>query len=174
MAEESLIARLKKVAALAVRGVGGERDNAQRILGRLLKKYDMTEDDLRDSPTTKRYEFKYKTRWERIILFQCYSRVMSDSTIHYWQRGRGRVVIELNFFQFLELDALYNHFTVLLKKEMNLFCSAFIAKHHLTSGKEQKKEGKSKLTSEELESILHMMMAMKESGYVSPRKQLGG
>ena len=40
--------RLKKLYALALRGVGGEKEQAQAILDKLLKKYAMTLDDLDD------------------------------------------------------------------------------------------------------------------------------
>lgn len=39
-------ALLKKIRALAERGVGGEADNAEEILRRLMEKYGVSEDEL--------------------------------------------------------------------------------------------------------------------------------
>ena len=39
-------ALLKKIKALAERGVGGERENAEALLARLMEKYDVSEEEL--------------------------------------------------------------------------------------------------------------------------------
>ena len=152
-----------------MRGVGGERDNAKRILKQLMEKYDLTEEDLQDAPKTKRYEFRYKSKWEKDILVQCYCRVLNVGSMRYSQRGRGRLVMELDFFQFLELDAIYTHHVTLYKQELELFSVAFITKHRLVS---DTGGGECKLSPGEFDQLMRMMGSMKEGGYVSPRRQL--
>lgn len=51
-------ALLKKIRALAERGVGGEADNAEEILRRLMEKYGVSEDEL-DEEERRRHDFEY-------------------------------------------------------------------------------------------------------------------
>lgn len=43
--------RLKKIYNLSLKGVGGEREQAQAILDKLLKKYELSLDDIDDEDT---------------------------------------------------------------------------------------------------------------------------
>ena len=54
---------LNKLKALAERGVGGEKETAQRKLKKLMKKYDVEEADLSDEKK-ENFEFKYKNKFE--------------------------------------------------------------------------------------------------------------
>ena len=49
---ERLIDKLMKTKALAERGVGGERENAERILTAMLQKYGISLDDLESEEET--------------------------------------------------------------------------------------------------------------------------
>ena len=53
---------LNKLKALAERGVGGEKETAQRKLKKLMKKYDVEEADLSDEKK-ENFEFKYKNKF---------------------------------------------------------------------------------------------------------------
>ena len=44
-------ALLKKIRTLAERGVGGEAENAEKLLAHMMEKYDISEDEL-DADTT--------------------------------------------------------------------------------------------------------------------------
>ena len=55
---------LNKLKALAERGVGGEKETAQRKLKKLMKKYDVEEADLSDEKK-ENFEFKYKNKFEK-------------------------------------------------------------------------------------------------------------
>ena len=52
-------ALLKKVRALAERGVGGEKDAAAKTLEKLMKKYGISDEELAEE-TAERVEFKVK------------------------------------------------------------------------------------------------------------------
>ena len=43
---EELLRRLERVKALAERGVGGEKENAEALLNRLMAKYGISEEDI--------------------------------------------------------------------------------------------------------------------------------
>lgn len=46
---EELLRRLERVKALAERGVGGEKENAEALLNRLMAKYSISEEDIEDT-----------------------------------------------------------------------------------------------------------------------------
>ena len=43
---EELLKRLERVKALAERGVGGEKENAEALLKRLMEKYEISDEDI--------------------------------------------------------------------------------------------------------------------------------
>ena len=46
---EELLRRLERVKELAERGVGGEKENAEALLNRLMAKYGISEEDIEDT-----------------------------------------------------------------------------------------------------------------------------
>lgn len=52
-------ALLKKIRALAEHGVGGEAENAEKLLARMMKKYGISEAEL-DEETRVRHDFTYR------------------------------------------------------------------------------------------------------------------
>lgn len=66
---ERLLDKLEKVRALAERGVGGEKESAERTLAALMERYGITEEDLEDSKTSTHW-IRYKTKWEEKLLYQ--------------------------------------------------------------------------------------------------------
>ena len=55
-------ALLKKIRALAEHGVGGEAENAEKLLARMMKKYGISEEEL-DEETRVRHDFTYHGKW---------------------------------------------------------------------------------------------------------------
>ena len=60
---------LRKLRALAERGVGGERQNAQKKLDELIKKYNISDEELEDE-VAELYHFKYRGKRESALLVQ--------------------------------------------------------------------------------------------------------
>jgi hypothetical protein len=61
--------RLRKILSLAEKGVGGEKDNAKRLLTKLLKKHDISLSEIMDEATETHW-FRYKGEMERNLLNQ--------------------------------------------------------------------------------------------------------
>lgn len=170
-----IIDKLKKIAELADRGIGGERSNAKAILQRLLDKYKLTLDDLMAESTGKksRYCFTFRDKRERSVLFQCFCKVVNTSNIVYYQVRWNKIAFELTPIQSLELNHMYRHFKILWRKEIKALEAAFIIKHDLHSNNDDHKSGV-KLSDEEVRGIYAMMMNLDESNYVSTRKMIEG
>ena len=87
-------ALLKKVRALAEHGVGGEAENAEKLLARMMKKYGISEEEL-DEETRVRHDFTYHGGEEKKILRQWSIRSRAATpTSSYIQRAGAR--LELN------------------------------------------------------------------------------
>lgn len=66
MIDEKKIELMKKLQRLAERGVGGEKEGAQKKLQQLMKKYNIEESDLSDDKLED-HEWKYHNDEEMII-----------------------------------------------------------------------------------------------------------
>lgn len=74
MTDNAKIDRLKKLRALALRGVGGEKEQAQAILDKLIKKYDVSFDEL-DEDAVNEYIFEYHGKEQERLLLQTFAKV---------------------------------------------------------------------------------------------------
>ena len=88
---------LNKLKALAERGVGGEKETAQRKLQELMEKYEIDENDLSDDKKEK-YQFKYKNEFEKKLIKQIAYRTFKkewSERMYTYSRGRGKRSIML-------------------------------------------------------------------------------
>lgn len=68
---------LKKLRALALRGIDGEKEQAQAILEKLMKKYDITFGEL-DEEELNEYEFEFHGKEQKVLLRQTIYKVTND------------------------------------------------------------------------------------------------
>ena len=177
---ETIKAKLRKIAALAERGVGGERTNAKHLLETLLEKHHLQLDDVVGNPSEREQAmcwFKCTTKLEREILFGCYCRTLNKSEISYY-RGKRQIGFKLTRLDALEMRSLWDHFRPLFKKELKAqherIAMAFVWKHELqTSGPSEGGESKP-LSRAELNALISLMQGMAPTRYVSTRRQLAG
>ena len=87
-------ALLKKVRALAEHGVGGEAENAEKLLARMMKKYGISEEEL-DEETRVRHDFTYHGGEEKKILRQVVYKVTGGYAYELVYTARG-ARLELN------------------------------------------------------------------------------
>lgn len=84
-------ALMKKLQALAERGVGGEKETAERKLKQLIEKYGIEEAELSDDKILE-FKFHYKGEWEkrllRQIFYKMFGREYANKTFVYgWGKG---------------------------------------------------------------------------------------
>ena len=84
-------ALLRKVRALAEHGVGGEAENAEKLLARMMKKYGISEEEL-DEETRVRHDFTYHGGEEKKILRQVVYKVTGGYTYELVYTASGRKV----------------------------------------------------------------------------------
>lgn len=162
-------AHLQKLLNLARTGVGGEKDNAASILGKLLKKHNLTLDDLdpEGAPVTL-FEFSYKNELEHKLLMQVVFNILNVSVVsgksHPHRNGR-KVLIEMTRAQKLEVDLAYGLYRDAFRKEQERLLKAFVHKNNLYGPSPQTDLAAPPppppMAPEELATILAMIEAIK-------------
>lgn len=171
---EKIKERLLKLKSLAERGYKGEALAAQRALSDLLKKYDLTIEDLCDD--------KLEWRWIKVgrgkdfksILFQCYYQVVDTPKATYKEvKGIGEIGLELTNAQYADLMSLFDFHKRQFKKErdkiLKNLCRAYINKHEIwnqTDSEDESEEVDRKpMDLETLNSMLVLINGMEDVSY---------
>ena len=133
--KERLIKRLEGVRALAQKGVGGEKENAERILADLMARYGITDADLEES-REETYFIRYGTPYERRLLYQLAYMHLGPGHAggvvgKYTNRPRKKVAITCTPANYIEIEADYEFYRKALAEDMDLLYSAFINKNDL-------------------------------------------
>lgn len=128
---------LKKLKALAEAGIGGEKINAQKKLDELIKKYNISEEDLTDDILID-CEFTYHGKTEKRLLNQIIYKVTNERNNSYGfvytyseRICRTKRGCRATKAQKIEIEFLFDFYKKLYKKEEELFLIAFIQKHEL-------------------------------------------
>lgn len=133
--KEKILAKLK---ALAERGVGGEAENAQKALERLMKKYNIDEIDFENEKRIKR-EFRYSGTFGEKLLQQIIYMVMGDVDVYHYTGKSTKVrVVECTEAEAIEIEAVYNFYKEILEKGLKNYYSAFVQKEMLFPDKTKK------------------------------------
>lgn len=127
MIDPCLEAKLKKLLALAERGVGGEKDTAARMLAKLLEKHGLSLDDLTGEAASL-YWFPVRGDYEKRLFCQILAMVTNDRTPETYteKSARGKVGIMVNPGQAIEFDLHFNVLRKALAENLDIAFSAFV------------------------------------------------
>lgn len=133
---ESLKAKLRKLAALAERGVGGEATNARRLMEQICREHGVSLDEVLNVEETKWYDFEIGRRKTDLDLFmQCYAKVTGSGKLSYRNCSRSRISVELTAYQYAEISSLFEWHKENFKRDVeNLMATlfqAYCSKHSL-------------------------------------------
>lgn len=127
--DEKTIQRIKKLQALAERGVGGEKTTAQKKLAKLLKDNGINS---LDELQKEKYEytiFSYNGKHEIKLLRQCMYKVMgakSDRTAYKPYGRRQKIGIYCTKAQKIEIELEFEFYRNVFYEELSTFMDAFI------------------------------------------------
>lgn len=155
---------LKKVKALAERGVGGEATNAAAILERMMKKYGITEAELGEE-TRERYDFEYHGIEQKKLLRQTVYKVTGGYAYDLVYTASGRKVktklgADCTPAEKVEIEYLFDFYKNLWEREKEAFLGAFIQKHRIFTIREDIKP--EELPLEELIKMQKLMGGMSD------------
>lgn len=127
----------KKLKALADKGVGGEKVNAEKMLNDLLKKHNITIEDV-EGEKTENYFFKVKPEDSNLFI-QIVKRVRYDLKVYGEVPAKkikelhlkGNYFTTCTAFEFIEIRTMFDHYTELYKKELDIFFGAFLTANDL-------------------------------------------
>lgn len=161
-------ALLKKIRALAERGVGGEADNAEEILRRLMEKYGVSEDELNEEER-RRHDFEYHGKEQEKILRQVVFKVTGGYAYNLVYNATGRKVktklgADCTAAEKVEIEFLFDFYTRLWERERAAFLSAFIQKHRIFAIRDDIEP--QKLSREELLKMQALMLGMSDESPV--------
>lgn len=129
--DKKLEERLRKLAALASGGVGGEKESAQRFLDRLLDENGLTLADLEEKSVVEG-AFVYTDESEKALLVQiicvCLNTDRISSEIN---RKLKTLYLKTTKMQRLEIQLMFDHYKALLRQEFKFFIEAFFYKNNL-------------------------------------------
>lgn len=168
---ESLKDKLFKLKALAERGVGGEADNARRLLLKLCADngIDLSDLDATMSPKDTLFKVGRSTLYKTLFM-QCYAYVTNKQTIRYKTDGVN-CWVEVTPLQAAQIRDLFEWHKVNIDKEFrdfkDNFMYAYVQKHGLVCHTEHESdEDLSKEDLERLRKAVTLMRGMSDRTYI--------
>lgn len=164
---ESIKNKLKKLLALAERGVQGEAENARRLLEKLCKEYGVSMEELLDENQMKFYRFDIgRNAIYKDLFTQCYCKVAQKCSMSFHQESRSQISVEMTALQYAELVSLFewhkSNFNKDLEDMKQNILLAYCRKHHLYSDVKPDNDNDRELTADERERLIKIMF-MQES-----------
>jgi len=157
---------ISKVAALASRGIDGEKEAAEIKLNEICLKYGISYIDSSDFECAVR-RFKYTTIESRKILSHCIWSVVSDVDVRYDGKSH-KVFARLNATQYIEILERYKHYWKGYKEEKEIFTLSFIVKNNL--GLKISKEPVNESEMEKIIKVRTMMSVMNDNQFEKTKK----
>ena len=170
---ESIKNKLKKLLALAERGVQGEAENARRLLEKLCKEHGISIEELLDENQKKWYGFNIGRRKVYKDLFsQCYFMITDTSTMPYKSLSQSKIAVELTAMQYAELVSLYEWHKANFNKDLEELekniTLAYCRKHRIFSHSESDDNDSEELSPEDIEriwKIIHLQESLNDNHY---------
>ncbi len=144
--------KLKKILELSKRGIDGEKDNAQRILDEMVKKYDTSLDEL-NSEVCKECYFPYKNNPEKELILYILRSISDKEFRSYTDKTLG---MELTVSENIQAEIMTVTLLRQYRKELKNLPRAFAVANQLYSKrKSEPKEltEKEKKANEELQRL---------------------
>lgn len=172
------IERMKKILALARRGVDGEKATAEAMLSRLMSKYGVTLAELEggDAPREIRL-FHFANDLERRLLIQCAGRVLNVQGVPYrtGKRWRSKIGFNLTAVEYAELDLSFGIWREALAKHVDLAFVAFVNRNRIfpdaPTDVDEDRDDPPPRSAEDLAALEAMMRGTKKTDVV---RMIGG
>ena len=175
-----ILLKIRKLQALAERGVGGEATNAKILLSALCEKYGIDESKL-DEEEKQWYEFEMRTSVQKLFL-QLYVSIYGTTErylqeVELWKRGRKKIVkCKFTRAEYIEFSQLWEwhrkNYLAERKRMRELFQIAYYNKFKMSPSEtcdeyeaQRSKKKDSDLTMEDILAINMMAAACKNKSF---------
>lgn len=167
MTNDKLQDILRKLKALADKGIEGEKENAEKALRRLADKHGIDLSTL-DDDARSFYEFNVKKH--PALFYQIAANVLATKQWRTYKVGKTRG-IECTKYQAIEIEAKYDFYCKEYDKDLKVFYKAFVHKNDLGVSVQSDDEPK-ELTREQKEEELRVSWMMEGLERKKYHKQL--
>lgn len=175
-----ILLKIRKLQALAERGVGGEATNAKILLSALCEKYGIDESKL-DEEEKQWYEFEMRTSVQKLFL-QLYVSIYGTTErylkeVELWKRGRKKIVkCKFTRAEYIEFSQMWEwhrkNYLAERKRMRELFQIAYYDKFKMYASEtcdeyeaQRPKKKDNDLTREDLMAINMMAAACKNKSF---------
>lgn len=167
----------KKIRELAIKGVGGEKVNAEKMLEDLLKKHNLTIEDIEGENIS---EYCFNIKKDEVKLFiQIIGRVnhkinkYGEFTAKERKKFKlaGNYLIKSTAAEYVEIESMFSFYSRLYKEELEFFFTAFCKANDLLITTNDNKSTKD-LTNKELEDWLRVSSMASKIKSQTHRKQI--
>ena len=175
MSANKIIELAKKLKALADRGIGGEKINAEAMLNALMKKHKITAEDI-EGEKTQEYFLKLDPTQVRIFN-QIAKKINGSIKIHgefpkkiiRKHKLKGNFMITCTPYEFIEIEGKYDFYIKLYTSELSIFFTSFLKANDLLLDATEKDYNPTKEELEKWKRIKEMADKIKSEKF---RKQL--
>ena len=166
---------LKKIKALAESGIGGEKENAKRILKDLMLKFNIKEDELEEE-YIKEFDIKMPKFFNAVnlaaqIIYSIVGKEVDSGKGLYIFKKKRKYSIKATTSEFLEFEAKFKFYFYYFKKEINRFYDAFIQRNEIFPPAEKSREVTCREPTEEDYKMLALASKLEKHNYL---KQIEG
>lgn len=121
---------IQKLKALSDRGVAGEKENATKLLHKLMKKYGISEEELQDE-ITKEVVITLRNTAEKRICHQILYAYFDDMPLYKKIRNRTKYFVKMTAAQEIEFKYMLSVYIDNFYKEQDIFIDAYIQKNRI-------------------------------------------
>lgn len=181
MKKEQIIEKIRKVAALAQQGFDGEKDNAEKLVAQLLKKYNLTLEDIEEEK--EKYHYLFDKRISELKAKRIYSQIFCRVTgkengigfldgqstevkdVRRMLKAEGKkanIVMLASMADFITVKSMFDFYYPKYTELEEQFYHAFLIKNDLAI---KNTDAKCTMSKEEIERILSFAKDIEKSQY---------
>lgn len=184
---EAVRVKLGKLRELAIRGVGGEAENAKRMLDALCERYGITVEEMFEDVLKPR-EFHFRSTLTHLFMqtwtsvYGANARLLHDLRIYTVNGSYTRIEVPMTEAEYIEFSQLWDWHSANFKRERRrirkLFESAYIERYNLYpcgyDGEYRKfqEEGRGRKKEKDIEELLAINSISSAITRNNPHKQL--
>ena len=134
--------KIAKVYELVKRGVAGEQESAEKMLNKLLEKYNISENEL-NSIDEKKYYFKYASNLDEWLLIQLIEYFFKEKNYKLYRIkncGVKEIAIQMPYLDWVTLDSAYGYFKPHLNQQWRQHGLPIVNRCRTTKTKNKRRE----------------------------------
>ena len=134
--------KITKVYELVKRGIAGEQQSAEKMLKKLLEKYNISEAEL-NSIDEKKYYFKYASNLDEWLLMQLTKYFFKEKEYKLYRvknRGVKEIAIQMPYLDWVTLDSAYGYFKPHLNQQWRKHGLPVVNRCRTTKTKNKRRE----------------------------------